>query len=95
MVGSFISLPFKNLSIWESIKMSLPFIWIDWLFLTFAIMISHKYMLLTNTQFLFTLIVFQFLATILINKYYLKQKINKSDYVAIVIISIFYILIAY
>jgi hypothetical protein len=92
MIGSFISLPYKNLSIWESIKMSLPFVWADWLFLTFAILLLHKYSLLSNTQFLFTLIVFQFGATLLINKFYLKQIINISDYVAILLLVFAYII---
>ena len=92
MIGSFISLPYKNLSMWESLKMSLPFVWADWLFLTFAIMLLHKHSLLTNTQFLFTLIVFQFGATLLINRFYLKQKINISDYVAIGLLIIAYII---
>jgi hypothetical protein len=92
MIGSFISLPYKNLSMWESLKMSLPFVWADWIFLTFAIMLLHKYSLLSNTQFLFTLIVFQFGATLLINKFYLKQIINISDYVAIGLLIIAYII---
>ena len=92
MFGSFISLPYKNLSMWEAIKMTLPFVWINWLFLTFAIMLLHKYSLFTNTQFLFTLIVFQFCATILINKFYLKQVINVSDYFAIGILIIAYVI---
>ena len=91
MIGSFISLPYKHLSMWESIKMTLPFVWLDWIFLTFAIWLLHKYSLLTNTQFLFTLIVFQFGATLLINKFYLKQKINASDYVASVLLIIGYV----
>ena len=59
MFGSFISLPYKNLSTWEAIKMSLPFVWINWLFLTFANMLLHKYSLFTilcnyfNQQILF------------------------------------------
>jgi len=92
MVGSFITLPYKNLSMWESLKMSLPFIWADWLFLTFAIMLLHKYELLTNTQFLFTLLVFQFVATLIINKIYLKQTIHNSDYIAIVLLIVAYII---
>jgi hypothetical protein len=83
MIGSFISLPYKELSLWASIKMTLPFVWLDWIFLTFAIDLMHKYSLLTPTQFLFLLIIFQFSVTLLVNKFYLKQVINKSDYVAI------------
>jgi hypothetical protein len=92
MIGSFISLPYKNLSMWESLKMSLPFVWADWIFLTFAIMLLHKYSLLSNTQFLFTLIVFQFGVTLLINKFYIIQKIDISDYVAICLLIVAYII---
>ena len=92
MIGSFISLPYKNLSIWESIKMSLPFVWLDWIFLTHAVTLLHTYSLLTNTQFLFTVIIFQFGAGLLINKFYLKQVVNNSDYVAIVLLIVGYII---
>jgi len=91
-IGSFVSLPYKNLSIWESIKMSLPFVWLDWIFLTFAVTLLHKHALLTNTQFLFTVIVFQFAAGMIMNKFYLKQTINISDYVAFGLIIIAYII---
>ena len=90
--GSFVSLPYKNLTVWEAIKMSLPFVWLDWLFLTYAVLLLHKHSLLTNTQFLFTIIVFQFGAALLVNKFYLKQTINKSDYVAIGLLVIAYII---
>jgi len=91
MIGSFISLPYKNLTLWQSIKMTLPFVWVDWIFLTFAISLMHKHLLLTNTQFLFSVIVFQFGVALLINKYYLKQVINNSDYVAIALLIVAYI----
>lgn len=92
MIGSFISLPYKNLSIWEALKMSLPFVWLDWIFLTYAITLLHTHSLLTNTQFLFLIIVFQFGAALLINKFYLKQVINNSDYVSVGLLIIGYII---
>jgi hypothetical protein len=55
-------------------------------------MLLHKHSLLTNTQFLFALIVFQFGVTLLINRFYLKQKVNISDYVAIGLLIIAYII---
>jgi hypothetical protein len=72
--------------------MSLPFIWLDWIFLTYAITLLHKHSLLTNTQFLFTIIVFQFGAAMVMNKFYLKQTINPSDYIAFGLIIIAYII---
>ena len=92
MIGSFISLPYKNLTLWQSIKMALPFVWLDWIFLTYAISLMHKHSLLTNTQFLFSIIVFQFGAALLINKFYLKQTINISDYFAIILLVFAYII---
>jgi len=92
MIGQFISLPYKNLTLWEGIKMSLPFVWADWIFMTFAVSYLHKYSLFTNTQFLFMIILFQFGAAILINKFYLKQKIYISDYVAILLLGVAYII---
>jgi hypothetical protein len=92
MIGSFISLPYKNLTLWQSIKMALPFVWLDWIFLTYAISLMHTHSLLTNTQFLFLIIVFQFGAALLINKFYLKQIINISDYFAIVLLVFAYII---
>ena len=92
MIGSFISLPYKNLSIWQALKMSLPFVWLDWIFLTYAVTLLHTHSLLTNTQFLFLIIVFQFGAALLINKFYLKQVINNSDYVSVGLLIVGYII---
>jgi len=92
ITGSFISLPYKNLTLWQSIKMTLPFVWLDWIFLTFAISLMHKHSLLTNSQFLFLIIVFQFCLALLINKFYLKQTINISDYFAIILLVFAYII---
>ena len=92
ITGSFISLPYKNLTLWQSIKMTLPFVWLDWIFLTHAISLMHENSLLSNTQFLFLIIVFQFGAALLINKFYLKQTINNSDYFAIILLVFAYII---
>jgi len=90
--GSFISLPYKNLSLWDGIKMSLPFVWIDWIFMTFAIILWHKYSLLTNLQLFFTLVVFQFAVTLIITKVYLKQNVTYSDIFAFFLLIFAYII---
>ena len=72
--------------------MSLPFVWLDWIFLTYAVTLLHTHSLLTNTQFLFLIIVFQFGAALLINKFYLKQVINNSDYVSVGLLIVGYII---
>jgi hypothetical protein len=90
MWGQYFTLNFKNLTNWEAIKMALPFAWIDWIFLTFAIDIGHTKKLVTPTQDIFLLIITQFCLILLINKYYLKQNIYFSDIVAFLLILVAY-----
>jgi hypothetical protein len=82
MWGQYITLPYKNLTYWQSISMAIPYGWADWFFLTFAIDIGHKYKLVSPTQDIFLLIILQFILILLINNFYLKQKIYRSDIIA-------------
>lgn len=86
MWGQFVTLPYKNLSMWEAYKMAIPFAWLDWLVMTFTVMVGHKYELVTPTQDTFLLIIIQFCLILLINQFYLKQKVTRSDIVAFFII---------
>jgi len=86
MWGQFVTLPYKNLSMWEAYKMAIPFAWLDWLIMTFTVMVGHKYELVTPTQDTFLLIIIQFCLILLINQYYLKQKVTRSDIIAFFII---------
>jgi hypothetical protein len=86
MWGQYVTLPFKNLSMWEAYKMAIPFAWMDWLVMTFVIMIGDKYELVTPTQDTFLLIILQFCLILIINRFYLKQKISRSDIIAFFII---------
>jgi len=86
MWGQYMTLPFKNLTMWEAYKMAIPFAWLDWLIMTFTIDIGNKYKLVTPTQDTFMLIIIQFCLILVINKYYLKQKIYRSDIIAFFII---------
>lgn len=88
MWGQYYTLPFKNLSMWEAYKMAIPFAWLDWLFMTFTVYIGDKYDLVTPTQDTFLLIIIQFSLILIINHYYLKQKIYRSDIIAFFIILI-------
>jgi hypothetical protein len=76
MWGQYVTLPYKNLSMWEAYKMAIPFAWLDWVVMTFTVMVGHKYELVTPTQDTF----------LLINQFYLKQKVSRSDIVAFFII---------
>jgi hypothetical protein len=82
MWGLYSTLPYKNLTMFQAYKKAIPFAWLDWLFMTFAINIGNKYNLVTPTQDTFVLIIVQFALILLINQYYLKQDIFRSDIVA-------------
>lgn len=86
MWGQFVTLPYKHLSMWEAYKMAIPFAWLDWVVMTFTVMVGHKYELVTPTQDTFILIIIQFSLILLINQYYLKQKVSRSDIIAFLII---------
>jgi|688.fasta_scaffold87010_2 hypothetical protein len=88
MWGQYVTLPYKSLSMWEAYKMAIPFAWLAWIFMTFTVMIGHKYDLVTPTQDTFLLIIIQFCLILIINKYYLKKKVHKSDIIAFFIILI-------
>jgi hypothetical protein len=54
--------------------------------MTFTVMVGDKYKLVTPTQDTFLLIIIQFVLILLINQFYLKQKVTRSDIVAFFII---------
>lgn len=88
MWGQYVTLPYKSLSMWEAYKMAIPFAWLDWIVMTFTVMVGHEYDLVTPTQDTFLLIIIQFCLILIINQYYLKQKVYKSDIIAFFIILI-------
>jgi len=90
MWGQYVTLPFKHLTYWQAFSMAIPFAWINWIFLTFAIDIGHQNNLVSPTQDTFLLIVVQFSYLLLINRYYLKKKLTNSDIYAFFIILLGY-----
>lgn len=86
MWGQYVTLPYKKLTMWEAYKMAIPFAWLDWFFMTFTVYIGDKYNLVTPTQDTFLLIIIQFALILIINNYYLKQTIYRSDIIAFFII---------
>ena len=86
MWGQFVTLPYKNLSMWEAYKMAIPFAWADWFFMTFAVKVGHEYNLVTPTQDTFLLIIIQFALILIINQFYLKQPVTQSDLIAFLLI---------
>ena len=86
MWGQYVSLPYKNLTYYQSLTMCLPFAWIDWFFMTFAVDIGNTHNLVTPTQNIFLLIILQFTLVLLINNFYLKQNVYRSDIFAFVLL---------
>ena len=92
IIGQYVTVPYKNLSYWGSMKMALPNAWINWFFVTFAINIGHANKLVTPTQNIFLLIIMQFIFLLIMNHYYLKQDIYTSDIVAFFILLLGYVI---
>ena len=75
-------------SVFKSTAVAMPFAWIDWIFLTYAIDLSNKHNLLTHIQNIFTLIMIQVGLFLIMMKYFLKKPLYKSDYVSFLLIFI-------
>ena len=82
MWGQFYTLKYPNISMFKAFLMAIPFAWVDWFFMTIAVGLGHKHKLVTETQDTFLLIITQFTVILLINYFFLKQKLSKSDIVA-------------
>ena len=92
MWGQYFTLKFPKMTMVEAFKAAIPFAWIDWIFVTIAVTLAKSKELFTETQDIFILIITQFTMVLVINKFYLKQKITISDFVAVGIILVaFYI----
>ena len=45
MWGQYVTLPYKNLSMWEAYKMAIPFAWLDW------VAVSYTHLTLPTTPY--------------------------------------------
>jgi hypothetical protein len=86
VIGSFISVPYPNITYWDSYFMSLPYIIIQRLFTNFAIYYIDKYEFFTNNQIIMMILLMQFLITLIINQFYLNNTNTLSSYIGIAII---------
>ena len=84
--GQFYTLKYPNISMIKAFFMAIPFAWLDWFFMTIAVGLGHKYKLVTETQDTFLLIITQFTVVLIMNHYYLKQHLSRSDIIAFFII---------
>jgi uncharacterized protein (DUF486 family) len=88
--GQFYTLKYPNISMVKAFFLAIPFAWLDWFFMTIAVGLGHKYKLVSETQDTFILIITQFTVVLIMNHYFLKQPLSRSD-----IIAFFMILIAF
>lgn len=86
ILGQFVTLPYKNLTMWQAYTMALPFAWADWMFLPIAIHIGDKHELVTPNQILFFIILIQFTLTLLVNRFYMKKQTSMSDFIGFIFI---------
>ena len=92
MWGQYFTLKYPHMGQLEAFLRAIPFAWIDWFFMSLAIGIGDKYQLVTPTQDTFLLIIVQFCTILLINHFFLKQPLSRSDIVTFFIILLgFYI----
>jgi hypothetical protein len=93
--GSFISVPYKNITFWDSYMMSLPYIILQRIFTNIAIHYIHIFSFFTNNQIVLMILLMQFVITMGLNNIYLHNKNKISDYIGIIIIIIAYYISIY
>ena len=81
-ITTYIAVPYPNLSLWDKLKMSIPFAWVSRIFLTMAMNLNHKFALLGPNQIIFLLIIIQFAFTCLLNTFYLGKRVSIYEAVA-------------
>ena len=63
VVGTFVSAPYKNITMWEAYKMTMPYIIVQRITASIAIQMSHEHKYFTNNQIVFLMLLFQFIFT--------------------------------
>jgi len=92
MWGQYSTLKYPNMGMVEAFLRVIPYAWINWAFMSGAVWLGDKYELVTPTQDTFVLIIVQFTLILLINRFWLKQSVTRSDIAAFVmILTAFYI----
>jgi len=95
IVSSYITVPYKNLTRWEILKMAVPFAMLARVFQTQAMNIENTYKLLGANSVVFLLIVSQFFFTILANYFYLNEPVTISEIVAFALLLFAYVVNGY
>jgi hypothetical protein len=82
----FVTLPYPKLSMWEAYKMAVPFSWLAWIPLTYALSINT----LGANQTIFLLIVVQFAVIVVANFFYLGKTVSVSEMAAFALLLLAY-----
>lgn len=82
VLGSFISVPYDKITFLQAYTMAIPYIIVQRIFVSSAIYINHENSFMTNNQIVFFMLCVQFLFTLIVNAFYLKRTLYRSDYVA-------------
>ena len=86
IIGMYAQLKFPKAGIIKVTGIALIFCVVDWYFMTWAVEIRTKKDLLTPSQVTMLLIIVQWIILLILNHFYLKQKITRSDIVAFFIL---------
>jgi hypothetical protein len=84
--GQFYTLKYPTMGMLEAFVRAIPFAWFSWFLMTYTIGIGDKHKIVTPTQDMMLLIILQFSTVFLINTFWLKQVITRSDFATFIII---------
>lgn len=90
VVGTFVSAPFKNITLWQAYKMSMPYVVVQRITASIAIQLSHEHRFFTNNQIVFLMLLLQFLFTSLYSYFILKKVATTSDWVGTLLLGVGY-----
>lgn len=90
VIGTFVSAPYKNISMWEAYKMSMPYVLVQRITASIAIQLSHEHHYFTNNQTVFLMLLMQFIFTAIYSYVILRKVASVSDWVGTVLLGIGY-----
>ena len=90
VIGTFVSVPYKNITMWEAYKMSMPYILIQRITTSIAIQFSHEHKYFTNNQTVFLILFAQFVFTVIYSYFILKKMASKSDFIGTLLLGLGY-----
>jgi drug/metabolite transporter (DMT)-like permease len=90
VIGTFVSAPYKNITMWEAYKMSMPYVLVQRVTSSIAIQLSHEHKYFTNNQIVFLMLLMQFIFTAIYSYFILKKTASTSDWIGILLLTVGY-----